>query len=432
MTDTPVTRLRLFAYGLPAMPLAAMYLPVFVFVSEFYAAERGVALATIGAILLGVRVFDAVSDPIMGLISDRWATKFGRRRPWLVLSAPFVMLAAWNLFVPPDGAGSGWLLVWLFVLTLAWTAAITPYFAWGAEVSTDYVERARVAVWRESLGLVGTMLVAVLYNSGADKAEGMERIALLVVVLLPVAVAICVTLVPEPKDFSERPPKMTALWTILRTNPLFRRLLTAYFINGAANGVASTLFIFFVSYRLDAPDMVGILLLIYFGSAVLGAPIWTWAAGRMTKHRVWCIAMIYAGLVFFWTIALGGGDWVGFAVICVLSGLALGADLALPSAIQADMVDVATAESGSQQTGAFFAIWSVATKLALAVAGAASLIYLDLVGFEIDGLDGRLELALLYALGPIVLKMIAVWLMWSFPMDRAETERLRGVIEGRT
>jgi len=416
---------------LPAMPLAAMYLPVFVFISEFYAAERGVALSIIGAILLGVRIFDAISDPVMGWISDAWPSRFGRRKPWLVLSAPFVMLAAWNLFVPPEGAGPVWLGVWLFVLTLAWTVAITPYFAWGAELSSDYAERARITVWRESVGLIGTLLVAILYNSGAGKIEGMERIAWLVLALLPLAVALCVIRVPEPRDFSARPPRFAALADILRSNPLFRRLLTAYFINGAANGLAATLLIFFVSYRLESPDKIGPLLLLYFGAAVIGAPIWTGAARRWTKHRVWCWAMIYADLIFVWTLALGTGDWVGFAVVCVLSGLALGADLALPSAIQADMVDVATAQSGSQQTGAFFAIWSVATKLALAVSGAAALVYLDLTGFEIDGEGGRLQLALLYALGPIALKMVAVAMMWSFPMDAAETQRLRKIIEAQ-
>ncbi len=431
MSTSVISRSIRASYGLPALPLAAMYFPVFVFLAEFYAGAYGLSLATLGFVLLAIRVFDAVSDPVVGHLSDGTGV-LGRRKLWLVAATPVVMLATWQLFVPPLDVGIGWFAGWLFVLTFGWTLAMTPYFAWGAELSGDYVERGKIAIWRESAGLIGTIGAAVLYGIGGGGAGGMELIAWQVVLILPIAVAVCWWKVPDAVNYGRKAPALWDVISILRSQAIFRRLLLAYFINGLANGIAATLFVFFVSYRLGAAEMSGPLLVVYFGAAVLGAPLWNWLVGRYSKHRVWCWAMIYAGAIFVWTLALGDGGWPYFAVICVLSGAALGADLALPSAIQADLVDVATDQSGAQQTGAFFALWSVATKLALAVSGAASLIYLDLVGFDvaIENDVGALQaMALLYGLGPIALKMIAVAMMWNFPIDRAAQVALRARIE---
>jgi glycoside/pentoside/hexuronide:cation symporter, GPH family len=375
----------LLAYAAPALPLAAMYFPVYVFLAEFYAGSHGLALGAIGAVFIAVRLFDAVSDPVMGIMSDRVVTRWGRRRVWLAVGCPLVMLAAWRLFVPSEGVGLVGFAVWLFLLTLGWTVMLTPYFAWGAELSGDYAERGRIAVWRETVTLVGTILAAVLYSIGETAAAGMALVALLVVIGLPLATALCLASVPEPPDFSRARLSIGSIFAVLRQEPLFARLLAAYFINGAANGLPAGLFVFFVSQRLGAPDLAGPLLILYFGAAVLAAPLWPVLLRRVSKHRLWCVAMIYAGIVFSTVLLLGAGDVAAFAAICVLSGAALGADLSLPAAMQADLVDLDTATSGSQRTGAFFALWSLATKTALAVSGGVALIVLGAIGFSAEG-----------------------------------------------
>ena len=152
----------LAAYAAPALPLAALYFPVFVFLSEFYAAERGLSLTAIGAVMIGVRLFDAVSDPVIGVLSDATPARLRRRKLWLVLALPVIVLAAWRIFVPPMNIGIGYFAWWLLILTLGWTMALTPYFAWGAELMPDYDGRTKAAFWRESAGLVGTILAAVL------------------------------------------------------------------------------------------------------------------------------------------------------------------------------------------------------------------------------------------------------------------------------
>lgn len=427
-----LARSLLAAYAAPALPLAAMYFPVYVFLAEFYATRQGLSLATIGAIFIAARLFDAVSDPMAGLLSDRWTTRWGRRRPWLVFGAPVVMLSAWMLFVPAPGTGIAGFALWLFTLTLGWTVMLTPYFAWGAELTGDYAERGRVSVWRESAGLIGTILAAVLYSLGADSATGMRNVALLIVLAMPLACALCLFRVPEPRDFSRRSASLGSLGRILTGEPLFARLILAFFINSAANALPSGLFLFFVGQRLGAPEYGGPFLIVYFVAAVLAAPLWPWLTRRYSKHRIWCWAMLYACVVFAAALFLREGDLLAFGIICVLSGAALGADLSLPAAIQADLVDFDTARSGTQRTGAFFALWSLAQKFALAGSGGAALIILGWIGFSARGDNAPsalMGLSLLYALVPILLKGVAVALMWNFPLGQAEQRELRRRIE---
>jgi glycoside/pentoside/hexuronide:cation symporter, GPH family len=427
-----LTRARVAAYAAPALPLAAMYFPVFVFLAEFYATAHGLPLGAIGTVFIAARLFDAVSDPVAGIASDRWSTRWGRRRPWLAAGAPLVMLSAWVLFVPGPAASLTGFAVWLFLLTLGWTVMLTPYLAWGAELTGDYAERGRVSVWRETAGLVGTILAAVLYSLGADAAEGMRNVALFILLTMPVACAFCLALVPEPRNFSRVSASLGSLARVLTGEPLFGRLILAFFVNSAANALPAGLFLFFVGQRLGAPAWGGPLLIVYFGSAALAAPLWPWLVRRYPKHRVWCWAMLYACVVFAGVLLLREGDAVPFTIICVLSGAALGADLSLPTAIQADVIDLDTARSGDQRTGAFFAVWSLAQKLALAGSGGAALIVLGWIGFSAGGGNtpaALTGLSLLYALAPIVLKLGAVGLMWGFPLGAEAQRDLRRQIE---
>jgi GPH family glycoside/pentoside/hexuronide:cation symporter len=428
----PGTR-DLIAYAAPAVPLAALYFPVYVYVMPFYASDMGVSLAALGLLALGARLLDGITDPLMGWIADRGGSDWTRRRLWMALSAPMVVVSVWQLMVPPPDAGLQHVTIWLIALTLSWTVALTPYYAWGAEIDQDYAGRARVTGWREGAALVGTVLAAILYNAAGGGAAGLQAVAAMVAITLPAAALAAVVRAPRPVDFSRSRITLAAAARALRANAPFRRLLGAYFINGAANALPAGLFLFFIEDYLRAPQ-AGWLLLLYFLCAVGAMPIWAWAARRRPKHRVWGAAMIYTCAIFACVPLLGPGDVTGYAIICALTGAALGADLSLPPAMQADVVDVHAAETGDQSTGLFFALWSVATKAALAVSGGLALIVLDFAGFAAaSDNSGAALLALmaLYAAVPIALKLWAVWLMWNFPIDRDAQAALRARIEAR-
>lgn len=436
-----LTSPTLIAYALPAFALAVLYLPLFSYVTPFYVAERGVDVAALGLAWIAIRMFDAVSDPLMGWLSDRTPARWGRRRLWLGLSVPVILMATWQAFVPPEGAGLAHAVIWLFAVTLGWTMAQTPYAAWGAELASDYHDRTRVTAWREAVVLVGTLAATILYFQAGQGGAGLRALALCVIVVLPVTVAVAAWRVPD--RLAGTPVRLdfrTGLRT-LRENLPFRRLLLAWFFNGAANGVPVTLFLFFVADRLGAGGqdfligsgedaaaipVAGACLLVYFASAILGVPFWSWLARRLGTHRTWGLAMLWSCVIFAWALTLGKGDVISFLWISGLTGLAFGADLSLPPAIQADVVELDNQRTGAARAGLFFAIWQVVTKAALALSSGLALIALGWVGFQAGGTntEGALwTLTILYAGVPIVLKLVAVALMWRFPLDPGDIVR---------
>jgi len=432
--------LTLVAYGAPALPLAALVLPVYVFLPQFYATQVGLGLSAVGTLLVLARLWDVATDPLIGVLSDRVATRFGRRRPWVVAGTPVVMLAVWHLFVPPDGAGPAHLLVWSLLLYVGWTMMILPLSAWGAELSPDYHERSRISAFREGFVVIGTLAAlavpAALGYVDADEAgPALRVVAIMVVVLLPLCVAALVLRTPEPPRVRRERVSLRQGIAVLARNAPMRRLVSAYLLNGVANGLPATLFLLFVANVLEESDKAGVLLFVYFLSGIVAVPVWVRLSYRFGKHRVWSGAMIWACVVFVWVPLLGPGDLWLFAAVCVLTGVSLGADLVLPASMQADVVDLDTLETGEQRTGVFFAIWGMVTKLALAGAVGLAFPLLDLAGFE-DGARNSatalFALSGLYALAPVIFKAAAIVLMVGYPITAERQADVRRRIESES
>ena len=150
-------------------------------------------------------------------------------------------------------------------------------------------------------------------------------------------------------------------------------------------------------------------------------PVWLKLSKKIPKHRVWCFAMMYASGVFLLTIFVGEGDLYLFAFICFFSGAALSVDLAIPSSIQADLIDMETLNGGKRRTSTFFSLWSIATKGAIAVSSGLGFLALSYVGFSVSGNNTETALWVLtslYAIVPIILKLVSITLMWNFKLDR--------------
>lgn len=427
----------LIQYALPAVPLAALTLPLYIIVPTFYSESLGLPLASVGAALLAVRLADAVSDPLIGWVGDKWRPAIGRRKALFLASIPICALAAIMLFWPPVTAGIGYVLLWGLVLSIGYTAAILPYQAWGAEMAGEYRERSRIAAFREGFTLLGTLVaIALPFAIGFEDPASLHGLAVLgltVAGLLFVTGAVTVTRVAEPRDHSKTSVGLRRGIAVMAGNGPFRRFIVAYLFNGLANAVPATLFLYFVSDRLGVPEMRGPLLFLYFACGLAGVPLALAAASRLGKHRAWSIAMIATCAVFATAPLIGEGNVLAFALVCAATGLALGFDLSLPAAIQADIIDEDTAESSEQRSAQYFAAWSLTTKLALALGVGISFPLLSLFGFEPgtqNAAGSLLALAIVYGWVPIVLKGVAIWLMWGFPLDEIRQKALRARIEG--
>ncbi len=438
--DAPGRRVLLF-YSLPALVLALPTIPVYVHLPALYGTQLGVGLAATGTALLLARIFDTVTDPLIGVLSDRGLLPGGRRKPWIVAGAAVAGLGLVMLLSPPPAPTFGYLLTWSVVLYAGWTMVAVPYTAWGAELSPDYHQRTRITSMREGLSLVGIIvagaLIAWTASLGWPEARSVGAIAWTAVALGAATIPLLVWQVPEtrpPEAALDAGPTTWARWragvaSLARNGP-FARLLSAWFLNGVANGLPAALFIIYLEHGLGAgPADRPAFVLVYFIAAIAAIPLWLRLSGRFGKHRAWCAAMIMACAAFVLVPLIGRGDFAAFMAVCVITGAALGADLTLPPSIQADVVDYDRLRSGRARAGLQFALWSMSTKLALAFAVGTGLPALELFGFDAAAPSGRGVTALvaIYALIPVVIKVVAIAMVWRFPL----TARHQAIIRRR-
>ena len=400
----------LAAYGALGLPLAMAMLPIYVLVPNFYAADLGLGLALTGSVLFLARLLDTVQDPWLGRLIDRRSPRGWTRL--LASSALLLSLAMAALLVPP-ALDSLALAVWLGAsLALAYTLHsllnIT-YLAWGARLSDQLDVRTRVAAWREGAGLFGVVLASVLPSALATRygmAAALSVFAATFAVLLCAAMVILLCAAPQPRRSAQRVP---AGWRQPLRNGAFRRLAGIFFINAVAVAIPATLALFFIADRLQLAQLTGLFLALYFLSGAAGLPLWTRLADRLGKRRSWRIGMLSACAAFVWALLLDPGSAWAYAAVCVLSGLALGADLALPPALLADVIPAAERDA----TAGYFGLWSLLAKLALAIAGLA-LPLLALAGYQ-PGTPAGWNLTLIYAGLPCLLKLLAARLLTSMP-----------------
>lgn len=395
---------RVLSYGLLGLPLAFAALPVHVHVPRYYAETTGMELALLGLILLGVRLFDALVDPWLGGLADRISC----RRMVAFALLPFA-LGFVALLNPPQRLSAAWLLGSLVLTYLGFSAASIAHQAWGAKVGADSALRTRLSAAREGFGLLGVVLAAALPGVLASELnDGVARLSWILPPLLLLAAAVTFSGVGADREPTVAgAPLGNSLRQVLG-DVAFRRLLGVFIANGIAAALPATLFMFFVADVLGAEAASGPLLALYFIAGAASMPLWVRLAGRWGRVRAWGAAMGLTMVAFAGAGLLGHGDVAGFALICLASGLALGADLALPAAIAADLGE------RQGQSGTCFGVWNFVAKLNLALAAGLALPLLDLLGYRPGGAGGLGALTFAYALLPLGFKLLAALLLWRW------------------
>lgn len=414
-----LTRRTLALYAACALPQALATLPLYINLPSLYAEGFGLSLTLIGALLLAVRLLDAVVDPLVGIGSDRWAGPRARRR-LIQASAPVLALGLWGVFAPPalgPTAQVALLTASLVVVALSFSVLAVNYLALGAELDTTYDGRTRVSLWREAAGLLGVLLgaslPAVLVQS-LGLTQGYMGFAAVASVLLLVGVFLGTRVRPVVVAAPVKTPVWTQLALGWRDTSL-RWFLGAYLLNGIGTALPATLVVFFIQDVIQAPDQTPLFLVTYFLAGALGMPVWLALSRRWGKRRAWAASMVASVGLFFWAFFLGAGDVTGFFVLCLLSGLALGADQALPPALLADLSDRPT----GSQNGLYFGLYSFMSKLTAALAAGVALPVVEALGYTpaTPTAAGVAALAALYALLPCGLKIAAAVVVALSPLD---------------
>ncbi|WP_439107456.1 MFS transporter [Congregibacter sp.] len=426
----------LIAYGSLAFPLAGAFIALQVIVPTFYAQSLGLSLSAIGGILLAARLWDLFTDPVVGYLSDRTPASWGRRKAWVVASAPLIAAAVWVLFNPPQNAGNSFLLLATLAIYVAGTMSIVPMNAWGAELSESYHQRSRISGSRVIFGLSGTLVALLLVDNSSNEAltESLFAITILTMIGLAISTPLAALVVPDRSKVDGQQSSLREAVKLLAQPSPFRRLLLAFLLNGLGNAIPATLFLLYVTHVLEKPGIAGPMLFGYFVCSALSVPVWVALSRRWGKHRSWCIAVLGSCLFFSATPFLGSGDIVQYGIIVMGTGLMIGADLVLPSAINGDLIEWDALENNRRRPGLFFALWGTASKLAYALAVGLMFPALDLVGFDAtiaNTADDVRLLAVLYAGPSLIFKIAAVAMMWRFPIDETEHKRIRAALDAR-
>ena len=413
LAEADVRSDRLGSYALFGGVLSAAGLPIYLYAPKYYADTYGISLAALGAMLFALRLFDVVQDPFLGWVSER----LGRARSSAIAIGAVALAAAMiGLFaIPPAFAPLWWFAVTLTVLFSAFSFLNINFYAQGVQKAGEIEGgHVRLAAWRESGALLGACIAAVLPTVIAPYVG--QPFAVFAGVFVAAVVLAVLAMQSEWRP-AATPVPPTPMREIV-SDRIARRLLILALINATPLAVSSTLFLFFVESRLQAPGWEGPLLVLFFLAAAASAPVWGILSQRFGPKPVLLSAMVMSILAFLVVLTLGPGDTTLFAIICLATGATIGADLTLmPALFARRMAEI------SPNAGQGFGLWSLVTKFTLAFAAAVLLPVLEASGFQSGSIENGAQalttLTLLYALVPCVLKLVAIALLITTPLKES-------------
>ncbi len=412
-------------YGSVSLPLAIMSYPLGVWIPRLYSTEMGLSLEVIGFVIFCAAIFDAVSDPLMGFFSDRTRTRWGRRKPWMVVGVPLYAGAIWMLLNPTAGVTVVYLAAFYLMLRATTTIFGLPYAAWGMELSSNYHTRTLIQSAREKFVMIGLMTASAivllseeLWNDNSASFV-LSNFSWVIVTLLPLTALLVILKVPEVPEFN--PPTMSIKDSMKKMvkNKLFSRLLVIELLIAGGENFRNTLSLFFVQDYIGA-GRVGKLYVIYFGVGLAAIPVWDWIAKKYGKHQSLAGAMVFVGIISIACFMLDYGQVTEFYFLFALKGFCFGAFAYLPRAMLADVVDLDTIRSGSARPASYFSILGFMTKCAASFGG-LSLPILGYLGYvttrgAVNGPDELFWLGVLYAIVPTALFGIALYLSITWPL----------------
>ncbi len=432
------------AYGAPSFAGAGMAIPIAIHLTIFYSDVVLVPLGIIALIKALARALDALTDPLMGWLTDSTRSRWGRRRPWILFGAPAAALAFYLMFSPPESIhgtnAAAWFAATYICYYLFHTVYIIPHYGLGPELTLDYNDRSMLFGIRESFVVLGTLVAAVappLFIAWlGGPRPGYSGFAALLGVLLVALYVNLVVQVRERPDFVARAPNplVPGLRRVFR-NRAFRILLAVYLTSAITGAIPGLMMPYFTKYVLmpENPDAwLAIFLAVYFGAGFLFLPVWIWLARRFEKKPVWLVSFIPSITGSLSLFFMGPGDiWPTFFVLA-WAGAAFGAGLFLGPAMQADVIDYDELYTGKRREAQYVALWSILQKFVVIPSMSIPLAVLASVGYLPNvpqTEEVQFTIRAIFGLAPATTASIAFCIGIFYPISRKVHQQIWAGIE---
>lgn len=408
-----LSKKNIFYYSLIAIPLAIIGLPLYIYLPTFYTTDVKIDIATVGLILFVARITDVFTDPFFGYLSDKSVEYFHSRKPIMILGSFILIYSFYSLINPNLEFPKLWLLIFSILIYIGWSMINIPYLTWSSEISEKYEDKTVLNSSRELFTIIGVLIALIIpymfkVSQNFEQTLNILYLAFLIL-FIPLFLISLKTIKIKVNTITEK-YSIKSIKKIYRNLNDLKYLQIGYFFNNLANALPATLFLLFIELVIEEKESSGIILILYFFSGIIALPFWNMLANKIGKKKTWLMSILLASSVFIFVPFLDSGDLYPFVIISLISGLSLGADMALPTAIQSDLVQQSK-KFESNISGLLFGIWTMITKLSLALAVALSFIILGIFNFEASSPSSNslFVLSFLYGILPVCIKLISIF-----------------------
>jgi Na+/melibiose symporter-like transporter len=412
-TNIKLSKQFVLYYSLLALPLAIVGFPLYIYLPTFYATSVGIDISIVGLIIFVARLTDVFTDPYFGYLSDKSIKYFNSRKPIMILGSLVLILSFYALINPSLVYPKSWLLIFSILVYMGWSMINIPYLTWSSEISQKYSDKTLLNSSRELFTIVGVLialLIPYIYQVSQNFEETLEILYISFLILFIPLFFITLSKIKIKTNISVDKYTFKNLKNIYTNMKDLKFLQIGYFFNNLANALPATLFLLFIEHVIEEKDSGGMILILYFLSGIIALPFWNMLSNKIGKKKTWITSILLASSAFVFVPFLEAGDLNAFIIISLVSGLSLGADMALPTAIQGDLVQ-RSKNYENNLAGLLFGIWTMITKLSLAFAVAFSFIILGTFNFETitPSPFSLLILSILYGIIPVFLKLLAIF-----------------------
>lgn len=419
-TTKTLTFWQLICFGLLTTPLAIGGLALVVYLPTYYAVDLGLGLGFVGFIFVIGRFLDIFTDPLVGHWSDETRSRWGPRRPWMIVGVIGFTLSAWFFLAPPQGATPIYLIIISSLYFLFYTVLDVPYSSIGLEISPHVHERSFLASSKAVFQVTGAIFAASLpFILAISIAQSLEILAQTIAVLCGLGIILFLLFVPN----KSRPVSRPRLGLIKAGKEVFkskryRYLIGSFLIVQTANSFTAGLTVLYVTHIIGAPQLVGMFLGLLLLSSAMFLPLWVFISKRFDKKTAWIAAILSCTIILAMLPILGEGDVIGAAIFCFIIGGTFGCDSIMPTSMLADIVYDNEKSGNNRLAGLCLAVKNAVSKLSFVAPMGLAFPILGLIDFEKTepgDLMAKSIFLIFYAGLPIILRLIAIWVLRNAP-----------------